>query len=134
MGTKLSIKDFHFVGIGMISIAIHNTKTNIALQPFMVSLAKDGIYEAIAINFGILASGKTEDEVIRRLGHNIFNYFISFAKTKVSTEYVTHSKQMADFFEEFTRLSIIHKTFSSLPLSFDKDNSFSASGNYYKVA
>lgn len=138
MAKRLLTKDFNFIGLGIINISVIGTDTTLALQPFMVSKTKDGVYEAVALNFGIVAPGITENEAIRNMSLGIFNYSVSFIRSKAPIETVSRAEYMSDFFMEYARLSIKQNKSMQAMLNFfyqtENIGSYNADGNYYRVA
>lgn len=130
----ISIKDFNFVGIGSISISIYNIKTDIALQPFMVSKAEDGVYEAIALNFGILASGTNEKEAIENMAGAILTYAMSYISSEQPVQFLKEDEQLTEFIAEYVRLSVIQKTQDVSNYTKTIKENVSTATNYYRVA
>ncbi|PIE97464.1 MAG: hypothetical protein CR988_07830 [Treponema sp.] len=138
MKNKLITKDFNFIGFGIISVSLIGTDTELSAQPFLVSKTKEGLFEAIALNFGTVSLGTTEDEAIRNMSLSIFTYAVSFMQAKAPIDTISRAEYMGDFFAEYARLSITNnKTMKSMLNFFyknEKENSYNATGNYYKVA
>lgn len=132
---ELSVKDFNFVGIGSMSISLHNLNVDIALQPFMVSRADDGVYEALALNFGILAGGFNEEEAMENLANAVLAYIISYISINQPVRLLNPDEQLKDFVTEYLRLSIIQKMQNNI-LNHKKfiDKDTSTLTNYYRVA
>lgn len=130
----MNISDFNFIGIGNLSISMHSISTDVALQPFMVSQAEDKIYEAIALNFGILASGETEKEAIENLAIAILNYTMSYIQLNQPIKFLEPDDKLRDFNAEYLRLSVIQKRQDVTNYIRTITENVSTSTNYYRVA
>lgn len=138
MAGKLLAKNFNFIGFGVLNVSMIGSGAELALQPFLVSKTKDGLYEAIALNFGTVAVGLTEDEAIRNVSLSIFTYGVSFVQANAPMETVLRAKYMSDFFAEYARLSMRHSKAMQTMLNFSYQNeatgSYAATGRYYQAA
>ena len=138
MSNKLLTKNFNFIGFGVLNVTMVGSGAELALQPFLVSKTKNGMYEAVALNFGTVALGLTEDDAIRNVSLSIFTYGVSFVQANAPLETISRAKYMADFFAEYARLSMRHSKAVQKMLAFSHQNettgSYTASGYYYQSA
>jgi len=138
MAGKLLTKNFNFIGFGVLNVTMIGSGAELALQPFLVSKTKDGLYEAIALNFGTVALGLTEDDAVRNVSLSIFTYGVSFVQANAPIETISRAKYMADFFAEYARLSMRRSKAMQTMLNFSYQNevtgSYTATGRYYQAA
>lgn len=138
MSDKLLTKNFNFIGFGVLNVTMIGSGAELALQPFLVSKTKDGLYEAVALNFGTVAVGLTEDDAIRNVSLSIFTYGVSFVQANAPIETISRAKYMADFFAEYARLSMRRSKAMQTMLNFSYQNevtgSYTATGRYYQAA
>ncbi|GHV43062.1 hypothetical protein AGMMS49546_23570 [Spirochaetia bacterium] len=77
MENSVSIRDKNFVGVGKFLFDTTNVEWNIPHLHFLVDKTESGVFEATNLEFGLVASGETQESATQRLAGLIHFHIVS---------------------------------------------------------